>query len=75
MKHEVSESPNNTKKIRFKLNKKKKINTNNSYSALYSFFKVARPVQGVFRRWGDKTSYLKNFKCSGEPKIIAALTL
>ena len=24
---------------------------------------------------GDKTSYLKNFKCSGEPKNMAALTL
>ena len=22
----------------------------------------------TYRRWGDKTSYLKNVKCSGEPK-------
>ena len=29
----------------------------------------------TYRRWGDKTSYLKNFKCSGEPKNMAALTL
>ena len=28
-----------------------------------------------YRRWGDKTSYLKNVKCSGEPKNMAALTL
>ena len=27
------------------------------------------------RRWGDKTSYLKNVKGSGEPKNMAALTL
>ena len=26
-------------------------------------------------RWGDKTSYLKNVRCSGEPKNMAALTL
>ena len=26
------------------------------------------------RRWGDKTSYLKNFKCSGEPKTHGCLT-
>ena len=26
-------------------------------------------------RWGDKTLYLKNVKCSGEPKNMAALTL
>ena len=26
-------------------------------------------------RWGDKTSYLKNVKCSGEPKNMAAITL
>ena len=30
---------------------------------------------GTYRRWGDKTSYLKNVKCSGEPKNMAALTL
>ena len=29
----------------------------------------------TYRRWGDKTSYLKNFKCSEEPKNMAALTL
>ena len=29
----------------------------------------------IYRRWGDKTSYLKNVKCSGEPKNMAALTL
>ena len=29
----------------------------------------------TYRRWGDKTSYLKNVKCSGEPKNMAALTL
>ena len=29
----------------------------------------------IYRRWGDKTSYLKNVKCSGEPKHMAALTL
>ena len=28
-----------------------------------------------YRRWGDKTLYLKNFKYSGEPKNMAALTL
>ena len=27
------------------------------------------------RRWGDKTMFLKNVKCSGEPKNMAALTL
>ena len=27
------------------------------------------------RRWGDKASYLKNVKCSGEPRNMAALTL
>ena len=31
--------------------------------------------EGAYRRWGDKTLYLKNFKCSGEPKNMAALTL
>ena len=29
----------------------------------------------AYRRWGDKTSYLKNVKCSGEPRNMAALTL
>ena len=29
----------------------------------------------TFRRWGDKTSYLKNVKCSGEQKNMVALTL
>ena len=29
----------------------------------------------AYRRWGDKTSYLKNVKCSGEPKNMAASTL
>ena len=29
----------------------------------------------AYRRWGDKTLYLKNVKCSGEPKNMAALTL
>ena len=28
--------------------------------------------ESTYRRWGDKTSYLKNFKCSGEPKNMAA---
>ena len=27
----------------------------------------------IYRRWGDKTLYLKNVKCSGEPKNMAAL--
>ena len=26
------------------------------------------PHAKAYRRWGDKTSYLKNVKCSGEPK-------
>ena len=25
-------------------------------------------LHGTYHRWGDKTSYLKNVKCSGEPK-------
>ena len=29
----------------------------------------------MYRRWGDKTSYLKYVKCSGEQKNMAALTL
>ena len=29
----------------------------------------------AYRRWSDKTSYLKNVTCSGEPKTMAALTL
>ena len=29
----------------------------------------------IYRRSGDKTLYLKNFKCSGEANVIAALTL
>ena len=32
-------------------------------------------LTATYRRWGDKTSYLKNVKCSGEPKNLAALTL
>ena len=32
-------------------------------------------THNTYRRWGDKTSYLKNVKCSGEPKNMAALTL
>ena len=27
----------------------------------------------AYRQWGDKTLYLKNGKCSGEQKIMAAL--
>ena len=27
----------------------------------------------IHRRWGDKTLYLKNVKCSGEPKNMAAI--
>ena len=29
----------------------------------------------TYSQWGDKTLYLKNNKCSGEPKNMAALTL
>ena len=32
-------------------------------------------LQPTNRRWGDKTLYLKNVKCSGEPKNMEALTL
>ena len=28
----------------------------------------ATGVPNIYRRWGDKTSSLKNVKCSGEPK-------
>ena len=29
----------------------------------------------TYRLWGDKTLYLENVECSGEPKDMAALTL
>ena len=36
---------------------------------------ITRFDETLHNRWGDKTSYLKNVKCSGEPKNMAALTL
>ena len=36
---------------------------------------VPNPKWFSYRRWGDKTSYLKNVKCSGEPNNMAALTV
>ena len=32
-------------------------------------------LNGPYCWWGDKTRYLKNVRCSGEPKNMAALTL
>ena len=29
----------------------------------------------AYRQWGDKTLYLQNVKCSGDPKNMAVLTL
>ena len=37
--------------------------------------KWQKDVVNTYRQWGDNTSYLKIFKCSREPKNIAALTL
>ena len=42
----------------------------------YKKAKVLKDVMlKVKDRWGDKISYLKNVKCSGEQKNMAALTL
>ena len=37
--------------------------------------KLGQGGGGIYRQWADKTSYIKNVKCSGEPKDMAALTL
>ena len=45
------------------------------FTSTYHYLYPVSHFETAYRRWGDKTLYLKNVKCSGEPKNMAALTL